>query len=84
MLKVAVLAPNHLTLWRTLVSFTLCIEGMCYFQPFIFCAQTEDDFWNNLVIQKLQDNHEYFVFPQERNPKTLNPLSYKTQYGKSH
>ncbi len=30
--KVAVLAPNHLTLWRTLVSFALCIEGMCYFQ----------------------------------------------------
>jgi hypothetical protein len=32
MLKVAVLAPNHLILWGTLVSFALCIEGMCYFQ----------------------------------------------------
>jgi hypothetical protein len=32
MLKEAVLAPNHLTLWRTLVSFALCIEGMCCFQ----------------------------------------------------
>ncbi len=38
MLEVILLAPNHLTLWRTLVSFALCIEGMCYFQPFIFCA----------------------------------------------
>jgi len=38
-------------------------------------TQTEDDFRNNLVIQKLQENHDFilFLFPQERNPKTLNP-----------
>jgi hypothetical protein len=36
MLEVAVLTPNHLTLWRTLVSFALCIEGMCFFSALHF------------------------------------------------